>query len=320
MSALREAFTGLLGLQAGSGKLPQPAELERVARDVFANVAAQNKGNKEMVRLTDLYNYLVLETKAVVTKKTVDKLFHEMDKDKSGTVSVDEFVKALQKVCRLLARLEQQEKEVVPEYFVVPGSARMNNKVNLDLFKLQCVGKGSMRLLYDIFNEFDVDGTGVITFPEFKRYMQKHKPDIAKMSQGIFNSIDKNRKGTISFSQMLEVLFPEATPDGIRILTKMAKPKKGNPKIEINQVMLEEVKRTFVIYDDDKSGFLDREEFIHAVQQGGFTEEEAAECFDEIDTDQSGSVSYEEFEEWYIATLIAEAKLKEQESSTSSDV
>ncbi len=53
----------------------------------------------------------------------------------------------------------------------------------------------------------------------------------------------------------------------------------------------------FSIYDDDRSGTLDEEEFSHALGVLGFDMDEAASMFREIDRDGSGEISFEEFEQ-----------------------
>lgn len=44
------------------------------------------------------------------------------------------------------------------------------------------------------------------------------------MATSIFYSLDKNKDGKISFKEMLESLFPEASQEDIRILLRMARP------------------------------------------------------------------------------------------------
>ena len=67
----------------------------------------------------------------------------------------------------------------------------------------------------------------------------------------------------------------------------------------LDQAFLEEICFMFNVFDDNKSGLLDREEFIHCLGISGFDEEEAGEIFDSVDVDQSGEISFQEFELWY---------------------
>lgn len=74
--------------------------------------------------------------------------------------------------------------------------------------------------------------------------------------------------------------------------------------------MLDEIQSIFQIYDDDRSGTLDEEEFVYAMSQtGGYTEEYANQMFREIDSDGSGEVTFDEFRLWYIGNNMKQEKI-----------
>ena len=67
-----------------------------------------------------------------------------------------------------------------------------------------------------------------------------------------------------------------------------------------DEAFLAEIEFMFRVYDENKSGTLDRDEFIHCLGIAGFEEEEAGSIFDRVDADESGEISYEEFVAWYV--------------------
>ena len=65
-----------------------------------------------------------------------------------------------------------------------------------------------------------------------------------------------------------------------------------------------EVKETFDLIDEDKSGFIDRKELSKVLYNLGenVTNDDVTECFNIIDTDGNGEISYEEFHNWYLVS------------------
>jgi Ca2+-binding EF-hand superfamily protein len=63
--------------------------------------------------------------------------------------------------------------------------------------------------------------------------------------------------------------------------------------------MLQEIQTIFQVYDDDNSGTLDEEEFVHAMEQIGCSSDDSVAVFKEIDIDGSGEVSFQEFKSWF---------------------
>lgn len=62
--------------------------------------------------------------------------------------------------------------------------------------------------------------------------------------------------------------------------------------------------------DDDQTGELEHAEFVEALMSAGYDHEEAVQMFDIVDADHGGSVSLEEFMDWFLHKKQAETKAK----------
>mmetsp|Transcript_5740 Transcript_5740/g.12691 ORF Transcript_5740/g.12691 Transcript_5740/m.12691 type:complete len:321 (+) Transcript_5740:149-1111(+) len=308
MAALRKALFSLFGGKA----LPNPEDLDDVARSLFKAIARPDPSSDLVVMRKDLYKYLVMHSEAGISARSVDKLFDRVDVNKDGSISEEEFVQVVSKFYEMLKNeqaLEERLSKSIPDNHVIHGSCKMNGLSGTNAFRMQVVRRRSMKRLWDLFQEIDMDADGHITLAEFKKYISRRKPDIANMSTSIFYALDKMRTGTVNFKQLIEKMFPEASREDVKLLMRMARPKDYLPKARPDEQLLEEIHNIFKVYDDDHTGTLDEEEFTHAMNLTGFTEEEAANMFKEIDTDGSGEVSFEEFEFWYVNHQRQQAKV-----------
>ncbi len=70
---------------------------------------------------------------------------------------------------------------------------------------------------------------------------------------------------------------------------------------ELDSFRRAEVKRLFDIVDSNKSNFIDKQEMIELLNGLGrdLTEDEINIGFEELDTDKSGQIDFEEFYAWY---------------------
>ena len=129
--------------------------------------------------------------------------------------------------------------------------------------------------------------------------------------QGIFNIFDKNSKGTISsielgtIMRMLSMNPTEAelsemigeidfegsgTIDFNEFLTIMSR------KLDMRNID-DEIKEAFMVFDKNKDGFINSQEFREVMINLGekLTEEEIGEMLKEADIDGDGKISIEEF-------------------------
>mmetsp|Transcript_23288 Transcript_23288/g.59529 ORF Transcript_23288/g.59529 Transcript_23288/m.59529 type:complete len:329 (-) Transcript_23288:462-1448(-) len=310
-AALRKALITLFG---GRGQVPNEKDLETVADKIFSAIcdAVDDDGGGDYITRRDMYTYLVLNSEAGISQRTVDMLFKKIDVDGDGELTREEFIGVIKRAHELLTkdmawneRLNQQ----IPDNFVIHGSLAMNSRSGTNAFGLQVVRRRSMQRLWQAYRDVDADGDGYVSLAEFKRYVKRTQQHVASMATSIFYSLDKKKEGTITFPGLLEAMFPAASREDIHILMRMARPKGFMVHQKPDDNLMKEIRDIFSIYDDNRSGTLDFDEFTHALALIGFDEAEAASMFKEIDKDGSGEVSYQEFEFWYINHHKKQAKL-----------
>lgn len=301
-AALKKAFAALFGKEG----IPEPEFVQDYSRRLFREVVeAVDDGDEDNISKNDMYRYLVWKSPCGISQRTVDKFFDKLDLDKSGSISLPEFTKVIAAGAELIRKdlifNAKLEADGIPNNFVVAGSCKMNAASGTQAFSMTVLRRKDMKYLWAVFQEVDYDEKGTVDLSEFRKYLTKSSPDMGKMAASIFYAIDNKRTGAVSFQQLLTRLYPEARRSDIQVMMRMARPKDYIPKgPKADQELLGELKSIFTVYDDDHSGSLDEEEFVHAMALAGFSEEESAEIFLEIDLDKSGEISFLEFEMWYL--------------------
>ncbi len=197
-----------------------------------------------------------------ISLKSVEKFFKKMDLSGDGSISEEEFIKVVLKMIEALRADEEILAKGAPPNYVIPGSCKMNARSGTTAFRSKVVRRKSMRRLFDLFNDVNLDGDGSITLMEFRKHIQITRPELTGMAASIFYSLDnvslgmlcqgyrvtlmsltdpharsrtQRRLGKVSFKRLLERMFPEATPKDIKVLLMMSRPKDYLPKTKPNQ-------------------------------------------------------------------------------------
>ncbi|KAI6688396.1 hypothetical protein NL676_025224 [Syzygium grande] len=153
---------------------------------------------------------------------------------------------------------------------------RASNKLKKLALKViaQNLSEEEIKGLRQMFNNMDTDGSGTITFEEFRTGLSRlgsklTEPEIRQL----MDAADVDKNGTIDYTE-----FITAT---------------------INRHRLEKADnlfKAFQYFDKDSSGFITRDELRHAMSQYGMEDEETIdEIIEDVDTDKDGRINYEEF-------------------------
>ena len=128
----------------------------------------------------------------------------------------------------------------------------------------------------EAFSFFDKNGDGAITLEELGTVMRSlgsHPTE--RELQDMINEVDTDKNGTIEF------------PEFLTMMVRKMKDSDGE----------EEARATFRLFGKDGNGFISAAEFRHVVRalDEKLTDEEVHEIIQEVDFDNNGQVSYDEF-------------------------
>jgi len=192
--------------------------------------------------------------------------------------------------------------------------------------------KKEVLILFDLFGEYDEDGGGSITISEFKQHFKKRNEDkarydgksknfaqrraaragldLATMVEPMFMALDKDQSGTITFFELLKLLYPLANAQDLATFKSWCYPDKPVEKIHyvLSTEQSGELREMFRIIDKDRSGELTVEELMTMFQGSSITgdtgvnEAELKVFFAEADYDNNSSINLAEFEQLMIST------------------
>jgi len=137
----------------------------------------------------------------------------------------------------------------------------------------QCVSREETAKMEEIFAAMDKNNDGMLSKEEISEGYEEHfgyTIDDEELDK-LFDAIDTDKSGTIDYSEFLM-----ATMNEQQLLSK------------------EKLKAAFKMFDKDGSGTISREEIKEAL--GGVEEEMADKIISEVDIDDDGEISFEEFE------------------------
>ncbi|KAK9812910.1 hypothetical protein WJX72_005633 [[Myrmecia] bisecta] len=271
----------------GYGFLPRK-ELAIYLQESLANEAPGYADN--------LITGLNLKADGTISQSEFAKLYVRYFRQNSEAASVAKHAStAASRAAAVSARCRSTKQQ----YICIRGSSGLNSLSGSKAFRLTIVRQKSAKRLQECFNAIDTDLNGRVSCSEFKMFLRKTSPNLEKMAQGIFTTMDKAGTGQLTFKDLLHALYPGATKEELRTLLHMARGKNAQARFVFSPQKISELKAMFLAYDDDTSGEINQAEFVVGLQNSGYTEEEAEDMFAVVDTDHSGTIKFEEFLAWY---------------------
>ncbi|CAF1374678.1 unnamed protein product [Rotaria sp. Silwood1] len=130
--------------------------------------------------------------------------------------------------------------------------------------------------LHDAFNLFDRDKSGTISSSEIKQILiaLNFKPTDSLLRK-VMKEMDSNGNGTIEFEEFVKVMG----------------------SIYERKFTEDEMRRAFTCFDTDQSGYITIDELrqvLHQLNQN-ISEQRIVDALNQIDIDHDGKISFEEF-------------------------
>jgi Ca2+-binding EF-hand superfamily protein len=175
--------------------------------------------------------------------------------------------------------------------------------------RLSSAIKAKMQNLEKAFKEIDTDGSGAISHPEFIQALRKL--GLTKIgNEESYQMMRKHKSKDDESEDMTWEQFKKTMQDYLRLPdlpTDETDPSTGAPSMKMSdaeKILAEKlygkfthVQRAFRMFDEDKSGSLDHEEFRMALRAMGVTlsERDFQTLVMQYDKSGDGSISYDEF-------------------------
>ena len=144
-----------------------------------------------------------------------------------------------------------------------------------------------------LFDKWDTDNSGFLSFEEIKKVFGKNKVSVADPAlQALFIKCDANKDGKMSWDEFkMFIESPECCQEG-----KDSDQWAGDKAEKCKKMPEEELKSCFKKYDKDNSGFVEFSEFKSVYEKNGSKMNPQAEkYFKDCDCNKDGKISFEEF-------------------------
>jgi len=186
--------------------------------------------------------------------------------------------------------------------------------------------------LAGIFQEADQDGSGTLSYKEFKEVIQTSKLSFSKQEiRRMLMEADENEDGYVDYNEFLPIgvdivqaIFARREAEAAAAAQQSAAAEAarialihGMDKDQYKQMLLS----YFRAHDVDNSGFLSRKEFKECMKSSelGLTRQEINALMSEIDVDGDGNINLEEFDSIFFEMLVEIVSAAALEESRNSD-
>ncbi|DBA87241.1 hypothetical protein WJX77_008733 [Trebouxia sp. C0004] len=302
----------------GSSLIPTAQEANAQATRIYEALDAKGYGIVKRQHAADA----LADSKYIAPGTDVQPIIKALHLDTEGTVSKRLFIKEYVQYYRDFAKgpnnvnnrklgnngaalgatmkqvHDNAKEERRKKYCCVRGSSALNSLSGTDAFRMSIVRVNSAKRLRHLFEQIDTDHDGKFDASDFRFFLHKSSLRLEKMTQGLFNNIDRAGKGFLVFKDFVRMMYPNATESNVRQLMSMARDQKATYKVMMTPERIREMKATFKDCDTDGSGDVSRSEFIEGIQNAGYTAEQAEVMFASVDKDGNGAIVEDDFIRW----------------------
>uniref|UniRef100_A0A7S3GB92 EF-hand domain-containing protein n=1 Tax=Palpitomonas bilix TaxID=652834 RepID=A0A7S3GB92_9EUKA len=214
----------------------------------------------------------------------IEALMVMLDTDGDGEIDLDEFSSRYDKFQKRLASKVEKSSTVEAR-----GAGRKRSTAPK-------IHEKDVWAWKEIYDEFDADGSGSITYQELQTALAS-KPHLKALAGNFFKKVDVDRSGTFTFAEMLRKIYPYTSASRIDAMVRLVTPKVQEVVVEkqLSEEQVEELRAIFGLYDVDRSGTISPSELIAALVNTGYEEEEVKTMIAQYDSDGNGEINEEEF-------------------------
>ncbi|KAL0051558.1 hypothetical protein WJX82_009797 [Trebouxia sp. C0006] len=318
-------------LRSDSQQYASEFDLQERAKVVFAECDANKDGK---LSKQDIYNYLV-DQRVNLSHLAQEKMFKQLSGG-SESLTLQQFLQGLSKYSRILAGgLEEPPQSIADAHYGTgqtgsnaaepkhsrsnPAShATMQHATARQMSRLKSTrqleveqAEGAERIkahnlhtamqpLKQVLYQIDESGSGRMSYHDFYLFLERTSPHMLPAASSIFFTLDRRMDGEVRYKDILRVLYPHALDKELAEMLSVVIPKKHVKGQNNLEQQVAELKEVFAVYDEDGTGQLNQATFVEAIVSAGYEREEAVQMFDIVDADHGGSVSLEEFMDWYL--------------------
>lgn len=268
-------------------------ELEEVMKRVFE--AADENGNGELSM--EEFRKCLKSAELGLTRKEINLLLSECDTNQDGAVSYNEFVPLCFNL--LVERFKDQ---------------MLSNQALQGTDQLQM-------MLLDALEIEDADATGMLPLPVVKASLTRISQEVLGLTRlqllavlseanpGADGLVDYRAFSGVAADMLYSLIDGEEQTQRIQAINQMAMTEGAELLHGLDMEMFKNVMRAaFEEADKDKSGYLDSVEILHVVEMMSTSSlalepHEVTSLMAAVDTDQSGTVSYNELVDFFYEVL-----------------
>jgi Ca2+-binding EF-hand superfamily protein len=252
-------------------------------------IAKLEKDKKSTVKLSSFLHYLEMPTK-ILDFSNLEKMFDTYDTNKDGVISASELRAFMDDWAdsKGIRKVTDHQLKGFMTYLDQTGKGGLTFS-DFRRWAIKFSDEFKWKQIHEYFNQYagNKDSINQQDLVEFLKDLSETykipRPSIAQ-THAFFEKIDKDHSGEISYKEFALWLY------GLE----------SDFKKDFN------LREMFDLFDSDKNGVLDMEEWSHFLDYmsrvyGMYapTEEEKQQYLDHVDVDHSGDINFDEFSNWY---------------------